>query len=89
MLKISLHKDSIYVHDVMDFQPTDSVFAQVKKNSLMYFRKYWITSDMSLGQLHTGSRKISAECAIKVNDFSKDPNAQRREIVGDDFDNIR
>jgi cell wall-associated protease len=87
MLKITLHKDSIYVHDVMDFQPTDSVFAQVKKNSLMYFRKYWITSDMSLGGFIQEAEKYLQSARYKVNDFSKDPNAQRREVVGDDFDN--
>ena len=87
MLKITLHKDSIYVHDVMDFQPTDSVFSQVKKNSLMYFRKYWITSDMSLGSFIQEAEKYLQSARYKVNDFSKDPNAQRREVVGDDFDN--
>ena len=87
VLKITLHKDSIYVHDVMDFQPTDSVFAQVKKNSLMYFRKYWITSDMSLGSFIQEAEKYLQSARYKVNDFSKDPNAQRREVVGDDFDN--
>ena len=53
----------------------------------MYFRKYWITSDMSLGGFIQEAEKYLQSARYKVNDFSKDPNAQRREVVGDDFDN--
>src|SRR4030095_13813833 len=87
-LKINLHKDSIYVHDVMDYQPADSLFSQLKKNALMYFRKYGITSDMSLGCFLQEAENYLQSARYKVNDFSKDPNAQRREVVGDDFDNL-
>jgi len=87
ILRISLHKDSIYVGDVIDYQPTDSGFARLKKNALAYFRKYGITPDMSLGTFIKEAENYLQSARFKVNDFSKDPNAQRREIVGDDFNN--
>ncbi len=87
ILKINLHKDSIYVHDVMDYQPSDSAFAQLKRNALMYFRKYGITADMSLGNFIQEAENYLQSARHKINYFSGDPNTQRREIVGDDFDN--
>jgi cell wall-associated protease len=87
LLRINLHKDSIYVSDVINYQPSDSAFARLRKNTLLYFRKYGITPDMSLGAFIREAENYLQSARFKVNDFSKDPNAQRREIVGDDFNN--
>jgi subtilisin family serine protease len=88
ILKINLHKDSIYVRDVMNYQPTDSVFSIVKTNTLMYFNKYGITPDMSLGGFIHEADKYLQSARIKLKYFASDPNAQRREIIGDDYNNI-
>jgi cell wall-associated protease len=88
ILKLNLNKDSVFVHDVMDYQPTDTAFSLVKKNTLMYFRKYGIAPDMSLGKFIEEAEQYLDNSKIKLKDFSRDPNMQRREIVGDDFDNI-
>jgi cell wall-associated protease len=87
VLKSNLNKDSVYARDVMEYQPSDSAFSRIKKNTLMYFRKYGITDDMSLGRFIVEADKYLQSARIKLKDFSNDPNAQRREIVGDDFDN--
>jgi cell wall-associated protease len=88
ILKSTLRKDSIFARDVTEYQPSDSIFASVKKNTLMYFNKYGITPDMSLGRFIHEADKYLQSARIKLADFSNDPNARRREIVGDDYDNI-
>jgi len=88
ILKVNLQKDSIFAHDVMEYQPSDSIFILVKKNTLMYFNKYGITPDMSLGRFIHEAEKYLQSARIKLADFSNDPNARRREIIGDDFNNI-
>jgi subtilisin family serine protease len=88
ILKINLQKDSIFVRDVVEYQPKDSVFILVKKNALMYFNKYGITPDMSLGRFIDEAEKYLQSARIKLTDFSGDPNARRKEIIGDDYNNI-
>lgn len=88
ILKSGLHKDPIYIHDITDYQPSDSALIQVKKNTLMYFRKYGITPDMSLGRFITEAEEYLESSRIKLKQLSADPNAQRREIVGDDLNDI-
>ena len=88
ILKSSLHKDPIYVRDVTDYEPADSTLIQVKKNTLMYFRKYGITPDMSLGQFITEADEYLESSRIKLKQLSADPNAQRRKIIGDDVNDI-
>ena len=88
ILKSDMHKDSIYIRDITEFEPTDSAVVQVKKNTLMYFRKYGITPDMSLGQFIMEAEEYLESSRIKLRQLSTDPNAQRREIVGDDANDI-
>jgi cell wall-associated protease len=88
MLKANLHKDSIYARDVIDYQPSDSAFAKLKRNTLMYFRRYGITPDMSLGRFISEAEKYQRISKEKLKYFSGDPNALRREIVGDDYNNL-
>jgi cell wall-associated protease len=88
ILKFNLHKDSVYAGDVIEYEPTDSTFALLKKNTLLYFRKYGIMPDMSLGRFIQEAEQYLNNSKIKLKDFSRDPNAQRKEIVGDNFNNI-
>jgi cell wall-associated protease len=88
ILKANLRKDSIFARDVLDYQPSDSIFILVKKNTLAYFNKYGITPDMSLGTFIHEAEKYLQSARIKLADFSNDPNARRREMIGDDFNNI-
>jgi cell wall-associated protease len=87
LLQTMLRKDSIFARDVIDFQPADSSLSQLKKNALMYFRKYGITPDMSLGTFIREAEDYLQISKQKLKYFSGDPNALRREIVGDDYDN--
>jgi len=88
ILKLTLHKDSIYARDLSNYQPTDTASIQLKKNTLMYFRKYNITPDMSLGRFILEANEYLESSKTKLSNFSRDPNMQRQEIVGDDPDNI-
>jgi cell wall-associated protease len=88
LLKTRLGKDPIYVHDVMEFEPTDSAFSTVKKNTLLYFRKYGISPDMSLGKFIIEAEKYLQSSRFKLADFSNDPNALRKKIVGDNYDDL-
>jgi subtilisin family serine protease len=88
ILKSGLHKDSIYARDLSNYQPADSALSLIKKNTLMYFRKYGITPDMSLGRFIREADEYLESSKVKLSNFSRDPNAQRKEIVGDDPENI-
>ena len=88
LLKISLHKDSIFAIDIAAYQPIDSASVLLKKNALMYFRRYGITPDMTLGRFVIDAEGFLQSSKVKLNGFTSDPNAQRREMVRDDFNNI-
>ena len=88
LLKSRLGKDSIYVHDVLEFEPTDSAFSTVKKNTLLYFKKYGISPDMSLGKFIAEAEKYLESSRYKLADFSNDPNALRKKIVGDNYNDL-
>jgi cell wall-associated protease len=88
ILKLNLRKDSIYARDVIDYQPSDSAFARVKRNTLTYFRKYGMTPDMSLGWFIQEADQYLQSSRVKLKNLSIDPNAERREIVGDDFNDL-
>ena len=88
ILKSLLHKDLIYARDIADYQPSDSALILVRKNTLMYFRKYGITPDMSLGQFIMEADEYLESSRIKWKQLSADPNAERRKIVGDDLNDI-
>jgi subtilisin family serine protease len=89
LLRAALQKDSVYVNDIKDLQTVDSVVWEAKKNALQYFRKYGISSDMPLGKFIQEAEKYLEGAKLELNSFSGDPDAQRRDIVKDDFNNIR
>jgi len=88
LLRAVLQKDSLYVSDIKKLQSPDSLVSEERKNGLQYFRKYGIASDMSLGKFILEAEKYLEGAKQELNSFSVDPNAQRRDIVKDDFNNI-
>ncbi len=54
----------------------------------MYFKKYGIMSEMSLGSFILEADDYLQNSRQKLKYFTGDPNALRREIVGDDYNNI-
>jgi cell wall-associated protease len=88
IFKLNFHKDSVYARDVAKFQPQDSASAVLKKNTLMYFKKYGVMSEMPLGSFIREADSYLQISREKLKYFSGDPNALRREIVGDDYNNI-
>jgi cell wall-associated protease len=88
IFKINLHKDSVYARDVAKFQTQDSALVLLKKNTLMYFKKYGVMSEMPLGGFIREADSYLQISKQKLKYFSGDPNVLRREIVGDDYNNI-
>jgi cell wall-associated protease len=88
IFKITLHIDPVYFQDVEGFQPADSADWLLKNNTLMYFKKYGMTSDMSLGSFILEADQYLQSSRERLKVFSGDPNALRREIVGDDFNDL-
>jgi cell wall-associated protease len=88
IFKNILQKDSVFAWEVMDYKPTDTTGMMLKKNTLMFFKKNGIATDMSLGSFIQETKEYLEISREKLKYFSGDPNAQRREIVGDDFDNL-
>lgn len=89
IFKLTLHKDSVFARDVAKFQTQDSALAILKKNTLMYFKKYGVMSEMPLGSFIREADSYLQISSQKLKYFSGDPNALRREIVGDDYNNIK
>jgi cell wall-associated protease len=88
IFRLTLHKDSVFARDVANFQPTDSSLILLKKSTLMYFKKYGIMSEMTLGSFILEADDYLRDSRQKLKYFAGDPNSLRREIVGDDYDNI-
>lgn len=89
LLRTALNKRSVFSGDLDELESPDSVILQAKKNALQYFRKYGISSDMALGKFIREAEKYLESAKLQMNSFSDDPNALRRDIVKDDFNNIR
>ncbi len=88
VLKIALHKDSVYARDLEELETTDSATELAKRSGLLYFKRYWIAPDMALGKFIREAMRYLVGARLELKSFSDDPNALRKEIVGDDFNNI-
>ncbi len=88
IFRFTLHKDSVFARDVANFQSADSSLILLKKNTLMYFKKYGIMSEMPLGSFILEADDYLQDSRQKLKYFTGDPNSLRREIVGDDYNNI-
>ncbi|HVY74680.1 MAG TPA: S8 family peptidase [Puia sp.] len=88
LLKKELHKDSVNARDLQAMEPTDSAIAAVRAEALQYYWKYGMSYDMPLIAFIGEAKKYLAEARQGLARFSGDPNAERRDIVKDDFDDI-
>jgi subtilisin family serine protease len=88
LLRKALHKDSIYMKDLRDMEPSDSLTMAARKSAMQYFWKYGIASDMPLGKFIKEAKNYLEETRLELGTFSGDPNARRRDIVGDDYNDI-
>ncbi len=88
LLQVALHKTSVYSRDLEELQTSDSATAKAKKAGLYYFRSFWISKDMSLEKYMVEVNEYLAGEQAKLKAFSDDPNAVRKEIAGDDYNNM-
>jgi len=88
IIKSETKKEGMTGKDIIAFQPMDSVSAVAKKNAIEYYARYkWSDSTTLSDHIKTGSILIKNQ-QERLEIFDKDPNALRREIVGDDWENI-
>jgi subtilisin family serine protease len=89
ILRTVLHKEAVYARDLEGLQTADSVTGAARRSGLQYFRKYGISSDMTLKEFIREAGKYLVGAKLELKSFSGDPNALRREIVRDNFNDIR
>jgi cell wall-associated protease len=88
ILKSLTHKKAMTGKEIMALQPWDSVSGLAKKNAIqLYVRLKWNDSTTLSDHIKTGSIFVKNQ-QDRMEIFDKDPNALRREIVGDDWGNI-
>jgi cell wall-associated protease len=88
ILRSYTHKEAMSGKDIIAFQPMDSVSAVAKKSALGYYtRNKWSDSSTLSDHIKKGSIFVKDQ-QKRMEIYGKDPNALRREIVGDDWDNI-
>ncbi len=88
LLRVSVRRDSMSLHDFEEIRSEDTLVRQAKQNAVSYYKKYGISHEMPLSRfLEEGTKYLDSE-KVKLENFSKDPDAARRAVVGDDFNNI-
>jgi cell wall-associated protease len=89
--KLKLHKDSVKVSDIESALAADTVMTAAdslgKKIVSMYQSRH-IPVDITLEEIIPGAAGFLKSQRTKIESYEGDPNAKRREIVGDDFTNI-
>jgi cell wall-associated protease len=90
--QIQLHKDSVTIGDIKAALISDSSATtpadSLGKIAVAFCERRNIPDDYPLEQLLDGGRKYYEAQQKTLQSFSVDPNAARRDIVGDDFNNI-
>jgi cell wall-associated protease len=81
VLEQATHKDTVYSKDATDIIPSDSVTDRAKEIAMRVFSR--IGPDMSFEEFISQGKDYLKETKEKLDDLDVDPNAQRREIVGD------
>jgi cell wall-associated protease len=89
VFKISISKDTLYYSDIDNMTPPDSVSAQMRRRVLADYQNYKMSHSMSFEALLASDIETLATAKERIRDFQIDPNAQRRDIVGDDPENIK
>ena len=90
--KLALHKDSVSVTDIKTAMAADTVMTPAdslgKKVVSMYEMRH-IPADQKIEILEAGVNNFYKSQKDKLSGYSVDPNALRKDIVGDDFTNIK
>jgi cell wall-associated protease len=90
--KIALHKDSVTVADIKTAIAADTVMTardSLGKKVVGMYEMNHIPSDVKIETLSAGGNRFYNTQKEKLSSYSVDPNAARRDIVGDDFTNIK
>lgn len=86
-----LHKDTVYVTDIKASIATDSSHKtedSLGKNVIHYYAMRHIPDNLSLEELYANADDALKGQEATLASYSTDPNAHRKEVVGDDPFNI-
>lgn len=87
ILESSIGKDTLFLEDIQNFDPGNDTLLAVKEFATRVLENSGphqsLESFVSEGKEYVGSLKE------KMDHFNTDPNAERRKIVGDDFNDIK
>jgi cell wall-associated protease len=90
--KLRLHEDSVSMADIKTAMASDTVMTVAdslgKKVVSMYEMRH-IPGDLKLEEIMSGVSTFLTGLKNKIAGYSMDPNAKRRDIVKDDFTNIK
>ncbi|HEX4851135.1 MAG TPA: S8 family peptidase, partial [Puia sp.] len=85
-LRRAAQKDTLYPKDIMKIP--DSIAGPQKQEMLGVYKEFHIGPDQSLEAIIEEEKKYLNEAQSRLDGLAVDPNAQRKDIVGDDPDNI-
>jgi len=88
VLRRAVAKDTVYYSDIENMVPSDSAGAKVRRQVLSDFRNYNIPHSLSFETLFAEDSETLETAKERIHALSIDPNAQRRDIIGDDPENI-
>jgi cell wall-associated protease len=88
VFKRSIPKDTLSYSDIENMTPPDSVSAQMRRQVLADYQNYHWSHNMSLETLLAEDKQAMENAKEKMDALYIDPNAQRRDIIGDDPNNI-
>jgi subtilisin family serine protease len=88
MLRKSLAKDTLYYSDIENMKPQDSAIAKMRMAVLGIYQFDDIPHNFSLESIIAEVNEELENAKGRMHALSIDPNAQRRDIIGDDPENI-
>src|SRR5579862_2169195 len=88
VFKISIAKDTLFYSDIENLKPPDSVCGEMRRRVLADYKNYNISHSLSFEALLADDVGVLEKAKEKIHGFRIDPNAQRRDIIGDDPENI-
>ena len=89
VLRNSIGKDTLYYSDIEDFKPGDSLNFQIRSDVLCVFQQNNIPHRFSFEFLISDVVEQLQKAKARLQALTIDPNAQRRDIVGDNPENIK
>jgi cell wall-associated protease len=88
VLRKSIGKDTLYFSDIENMKPPDSVNARMRRAVLSIYQRIKVPHSYSFEFLISEVNEQLESAKERIQALSIDPNAQRRDIVGDDPENI-